>query len=73
MKIRIGVRDVFIRIAATEMTTRQIPALVRHAASISMARGGQVEQEERAPLGFTANLERSDEYVDLRIDPDWFE
>lgn len=73
MKIRIGVRDVFIRVDGLDMTTRQIAAMVRQAASISMALNTPEEPEARPPLGFTASLERGDAYVDPRVDPDWFE
>lgn len=62
MKVRITVADVDLRLDGHELTTREIRALMRHAAGIALALTDQEKptlelEEPRTGLGFTAHLE----------------
>ena len=51
--------------------TRRATKLMKQAAAISVA-ASLVVEEERAPIGFTAYIERAPEFVD-RDPSEWFE
>lgn len=72
MRIRITVADVDLRLDGPELTTREIRALMRHAAGIALAlaehdKPGLELEEARAPLGFTSHLELDP----ARHEPTW--
>lgn len=62
MRVRITVGEVEVRLDGLELTTREIRALMRHAAGIALAVDTSKDvtidvEEPRSSLGFTAHLE----------------
>lgn len=73
MRIRLTVGDVELRLDDHQLTTREIRALMRHAAGIALALTADTKpdpievDEPRTSLGFTAHLELDSS----RHDPVW--
>lgn len=74
MKIKIAVGEVEIKLEGSDLTIRQIYALLHKAGSIALAVGSTDEPEEQKhPIGFGANMELDPE---RNFEPDlseWFE
>ena len=62
MKARIVVGDVELRLDGLDLTAAQVRSLLRTAARL--ARRAEEDEEPRAPIGFTAIVERTPQDVD---------
>jgi hypothetical protein len=76
MKIRIAVGDIDIRLDGMDLTPRQVRGLIKYAvgASAALALTAQGESEEpdpRAPIGFSASIERLPEEIPTE-DLSWY-
>jgi len=73
MKAKITVGDVEIELNGLDLTTRQVTALLKRAASVNLAMQVEDEPETKPPLGFSAQVELDPERNIPDVDPDWFE
>lgn len=72
MDVTVTVGEVTVKVRGVEWSTRTVMAVLRQVAGISMLTSTEVEVEpEKAPMGFSAHLERAPEIEeDLS---EWFE
>ncbi len=69
MRVSVSIGDVSVDVRDVDMTNRQIRDLVRLCVNAAHCLPSKTESENANPIGFTASIERSGEY--LRPDFDW--
>lgn len=67
MKVRVSVGEVEVRLEGVEVSVRQVRDLLRLVAGLNafnvVASSSEVVPEERAPVGFSAQIERLPEEI----------